>query len=67
MSLDNNTEAWLIGIPRYELLQAEDVMKLTPVLVAPAELESVLIQHPDIVDAGVIGVYSEEEVTELPR
>jgi acyl-coenzyme A synthetase/AMP-(fatty) acid ligase len=26
-----------------------------------------LLQHPKVVDAAVIGVYSEEEVTELPR
>ena len=36
-------------------------------LVAPAELESVLLEHPDIVDAGVVGVVSEELATELPR
>lgn len=35
--------------------------------VAPAELESVLLEHPDIVDVGVIGVWSEGEATELPR
>ena len=35
--------------------------------VAPAELESVLLEHPDIVDAGVVGIVSEAEATELPR
>lgn len=35
--------------------------------VPPAELESVLLQHPDVADAAVVGVDSVEEATELPR
>ena len=35
--------------------------------VPPAELESLLLTHPDVADSGVIGIYSESEVTELPR
>lgn len=30
-------------------------------------MEALLLGHPKIVDAAVIGVYSEEMATELPR
>ena len=33
----------------------------------PSRLEAVLITHPLVVDAGVVGIYSESESTEVPR
>lgn len=45
----------------------KELIKYKGFQVAPAELEGVLIEHPDIADAGVVGVYSEGEATELPR
>ena len=35
--------------------------------VAPAELEGLLIDHPKVNDAAVIGVYSKDQASELPR
>ncbi|ELU40892.1 AMP binding protein [Rhizoctonia solani AG-1 IA] len=35
--------------------------------IPPADLENVLLSHPDIIDAGVIGIESVEQATELPR
>lgn len=35
--------------------------------IAPAELEALLVAHPKVAVAGVIGIYSAEQATELPR
>jgi acyl-coenzyme A synthetase/AMP-(fatty) acid ligase len=35
--------------------------------VAPADLESLLVTHPKVDDVAVIGIYSDEHATELPR
>jgi hypothetical protein len=35
--------------------------------VAPAELEDLLLGHPDIADACVTALYRAEEATEVPR
>jgi len=35
--------------------------------VPPAELEALLLTHPRLVDAGVIGIWSPSQATELPR
>ncbi|KIP08647.1 hypothetical protein PHLGIDRAFT_103986 [Phlebiopsis gigantea 11061_1 CR5-6] len=45
----------------------KEMIKYKGYQVAPAELESLLLEHPDIVDAGVVGIVSEELATELPR
>ncbi|KAG9127779.1 hypothetical protein FRC07_009367 [Ceratobasidium sp. 392] len=45
----------------------KELIKYKGFQVPPADLENVLLTHPDIVDAGVIGVNSEEQATELPR
>lgn len=36
-------------------------------IVPPAELEALLLTHPLVGDVGVIGVFSEDQATELPR
>jgi 4-coumarate--CoA ligase len=43
----------------------QELIKYKGIQVAPAELEALLISHPDIADAAVIGV--EAEGTEVPR
>lgn len=35
--------------------------------VLPAELEGLLVSHPKISDVAVVGVYNEDQVTEVPR
>lgn len=48
-------------------MDLQDLIKVNAFQVAPAELEEILLQHPDIVDAAVIGIDSPEAATELPR
>lgn len=45
----------------------KELIKYKSLQVAPAELEGVLIAHPEIADVGVIGVWSDAQHTELPR
>ncbi|KAF8633434.1 hypothetical protein AX17_004604 [Amanita inopinata Kibby_2008] len=51
----------------YIVDRRKELIKYKGFQVPPAELESVLLSHPDVADAAVIGVYSTREATELPR
>lgn len=43
----------------------KELIKVKGLQVAPAELEGILLEHPDVADAGVVGVTIREE--EWPR
>ncbi|KAG8162029.1 hypothetical protein KVR01_007794 [Diaporthe batatas] len=45
----------------------KELIKYNGFQVAPAELEGLLLAHPAVSDVAVIGVYSEQRATELPR
>lgn len=45
----------------------KELIKYNGFQVAPAQLEALLIGHPAVLDVAVIGVYTEEKATELPR
>ncbi|CAI2186194.1 10609_t:CDS:2 [Funneliformis geosporum] len=45
---------------------SRELIKYKGYQVAPAELESVLLTHPSVTDAAVIGVHSNESATEYP-
>ncbi|KAI9710273.1 MAG: hypothetical protein M1820_002767 [Bogoriella megaspora] len=47
--------------------RSKELIKYKGYQVSPPELESLLAQHPLIADVAVIGVWSEEQQTELPR
>lgn len=51
----------------YIVDRRKELIKYKGFQVPPAELESVLLSHPDVADAAVIGVESAKEATELPR
>ncbi|XP_006461225.1 acyl-CoA synthetase [Agaricus bisporus var. bisporus H97] len=51
----------------YIVDRRKELIKYNGFQVPPAELESVLLAHPDIADAAVIGVESVKQATELPR
>ncbi|KAE9364011.1 acetyl-CoA synthetase-like protein [Stipitochalara longipes BDJ] len=45
----------------------KELIKYNGFQVAPAQLEGLLLGHPAVEDVAVIGVYSKERATELPR
>ncbi|KDQ09385.1 hypothetical protein BOTBODRAFT_37137 [Botryobasidium botryosum FD-172 SS1] len=45
----------------------KELIKYKGFQVPPADLEAVLLTHPDVGDVGVIGIESEDRTTELPR
>ncbi|KAH8695547.1 phenylacetyl-CoA ligase [Talaromyces proteolyticus] len=47
--------------------RVKELIKYKGFQVAPAELEAHLLEHPFIVDCAIVGVYSHELETELPR
>ena len=47
--------------------RVKELIKYKGFQVAPAELEGLLVDHPDVNDVAVIGVYDQSQHTELPR
>ncbi|OMH82031.1 putative 4-coumarate-CoA ligase 1 [Zancudomyces culisetae] len=51
----------------YIIDRKKELIKYKGTQVPPAELEALLLLHPDVVDSAVTGIYVEEEGTELPK
>ncbi|CAL1711282.1 unnamed protein product [Somion occarium] len=51
----------------YIVDRRKELIKYKGFQVPPAELEAILLTHPQIVDVAVIGINSEKDATELPR
>ncbi|OXG43526.1 AMP-binding protein [Cryptococcus neoformans] len=47
--------------------RVKELIKYKGFQVPPAELEALLLGHPNVADVGVIGVYDKSQATELPR
>jgi acyl-CoA synthetase (AMP-forming)/AMP-acid ligase II len=56
-----DADGWFAIVDRIK-----ELIKVKGYQVAPAELEAVLLTHPDVVDAGVIGVF-DEQAGEVPK
>lgn len=51
----------------YVVDRKKELIKYKGLQVAPAELEALLVSHPRIVDAAVIGIFDASRQTEVPR
>ncbi|KAH8833272.1 AMP binding protein [Flagelloscypha sp. PMI_526] len=51
----------------YIVDRLKELIKYNGFQVAPAELEAVLLTHPSIIDAAVIGIQDHAHATEIPR
>jgi len=47
--------------------RVKELIKYKVSQVPPAELEDLLLQHPDVDDAAVIGIYDDSQATEVPK
>ncbi|BEI80393.1 hypothetical protein CcaverHIS002_0109220 [Cutaneotrichosporon cavernicola] len=47
--------------------RVKELIKYKGFQVPPAELEALLLEHPQLLDCGVVGVWDETQATELPR
>lgn len=47
--------------------RVKELIKYNGFQVPPAELEGYLIEYPGVIDCAVVGVYSKEKATEVPR
>lgn len=47
--------------------RVKELIKYKGFQVPPAELEGILVSHPNVNDVAVIGIYDKEQATELPR
>ena len=71
---DGGEDIWYhtgdVGVVRNDLVyivdRKKELIKYKGLQVAPAELEALLVSHPKIADAAVIGVDSEKWQTEVP-
>lgn len=58
---EGRTGLWYVSDRKKELIKVRGWQ------VAPAELEAVLLGHPDVVDAAVLGVFDSGTQSEMPR